>query len=138
MSFDAVAHILTWYERIIALAAILSVLTFFLGPYFAVRAQIWKGTAIGVFLLAILGMTLSFFVDQSIGGMAANGKIENGKYYVGQHGEYREVTAAQFEASTRYNRWTLGATGLSMLAFLLTSFTDPSCKGLRHPKGALP
>src|SRR5438034_6541442 len=123
MNFDRAAYILTWYEQIIAVAAVLAILAFIFGRKLNVGVQAWRVGVFSLFFLAWLGMMASFAVDHSIGGTAANGKVEDGRYYVGEHGRYTEVTGAQFVLSTRYTRWTIGSTFLTFLPALLTGFT---------------
>lgn len=45
-------------------------------------------------------LLLNFFqfagVSLAIGGTALNGKVENGIYYLGEHGHYKEVSAALY------------------------------------------
>jgi len=54
-------------------------------------------------IIVIIGVVnfLAFFViGISIGGDALNGKIESGRFYLGDHGKYNEVT----EGVYRYSR----------------------------------
>jgi len=49
---------------------------------------------------------LSFaIISTYLGGDAQHGKIEDGKYYVGGHGHYSEVSHATFEYSTIHAEW---------------------------------
>ncbi len=49
---------------------------------------------------------LNFFVfmvhTSLVGGSPGNGKIENGKFYLGEHGHYTEVSRSTFERDKIY------------------------------------
>ena len=77
-------------------------------------------------LLAIANFTAFWFATMAMGGSALNGKVEGGRYFVGEHGEYTEVTASRFEFSAWHGRsivltHALGAVG----ALLLYGIGDP-------------
>lgn len=49
-----------------------------------------------VFFLAVLNFTAFFIVALFIGGDAFNGKVENGRYFLANHGTYTEVSEAVY------------------------------------------
>jgi hypothetical protein len=58
----------------------------------------------------------SFFIhDSMIGGSAHNGKIENGRYYVGSHGRYTEVSSSTW----KFSWWHEWSAVFSTFVFLL-------------------
>ncbi len=62
-----------------------------------------------VFLLAV-GSGANFLIcvglGLSIGGEATLGKVENGKYYVGEHGRYTQVSKETYWRMYRYEKVT--------------------------------
>jgi hypothetical protein len=78
------------------------------------EAPIVKRTATLIALLCWLN-GCSFLVHTSIiGGGASNGKIENGKYYVGDHGRYTEVSHSAY----RFSWWHELSAAVSILVFM--------------------
>jgi hypothetical protein len=72
-----------------------------------------------VYVLVLISLLngVAFFVHVSVlGGSAMNGRIENGKYYVGEHGRYTEVSATAFERSRWHERSAIATTALMLLA----------------------
>ncbi|HVA49519.1 MAG TPA: hypothetical protein VNH11_24345 [Pirellulales bacterium] len=72
-----------------------------------------KGAAINGLLCVIIAIgfanfTCFWLADVAIGGSAANGKVEGGKFYAGSHGKYTEVSKAVFDYSRihGYSIWT--------------------------------
>jgi hypothetical protein len=53
-----------------------------------------------------------------MGGSAGNGKVEDGKYYLGSHGHYTEVTRLTFLTSKGIEG---GAVLLFLIALLISS-----------------
>jgi hypothetical protein len=55
------------------------------------------------FALLLLGWLLVsvvfFGITVPVGGTAQNGKVENGHFFIGQHGKYREVSRTAYIAS---------------------------------------
>jgi hypothetical protein len=70
----------------------------------------------------MLNFFLYFIVAVSIGGDAVNGKTEGGKFYLGEHGRFTEVSQSVFEYS-RYHTYSVWMTHpLAMLgAYLLVT-----------------
>jgi len=59
---------------------------------------------------------LVFWITAVIfGGDAVNGKIEDGRYYFGSHGEYTEVSRAAYVASAGYVMIMMAIVGFGML-----------------------
>lgn len=52
-----------------------------------------------VFLFCIANITVFLMIIGMIGGCACSGKIEDGRYYVGNRGKYTEVSAAVYRYS---------------------------------------
>jgi hypothetical protein len=50
-----------------------------------------KQIAAIVLLLSLANIFLAIFVGVVLGGSAEHGKIESGRYYIGDRGNYREV-----------------------------------------------
>ena len=63
--------------------------------------------------LALLNLFAFMIHDAVIGGSAGIGKVQDGKYYVGSHGHYTEVSRAAFRFS-----WWHEASAVGM--FLIT------------------
>ncbi len=49
-----------------------------------------------IFFSSLINFAILAMISSSVGGNALNGKIENGKYYVGNHGTYTEVSKNVF------------------------------------------
>ena len=72
----------------------------------------WEWIAFG----GVIANFLAFFVISLwLGGTAWNGTVENGKYYLGEHGRFTEVSQRVF----RYSRIHAGLMVISMLAGLV-------------------
>ena len=86
--------------------------------------------AIGLFFgLSILNFALMMVVIRIQGGGALNGKVENGRYYLGEAGRYTEVTQSVYTSGRTYET-------ISVVTFLVTIVTGiaysalkPSAKG---------
>lgn len=71
-------------------------------------------TAVGIFfLLAVFNFPLWMVIDRSQGGSALNGKVENGRYYLGDHGQYTEVSQSVYSINRTYET-------VSVIAFVAT------------------
>jgi hypothetical protein len=68
-----------------------------LGPFGITRRM--KRFACMLVCVGLLNFCAFMAHDSLIGGSAGLGKVENGKYYVGSHGHYTEVSQAAFEFS---------------------------------------
>jgi hypothetical protein len=77
-------------------------------------------------LLGIANFTTFWFATMAMGGSALNGKVEDGHYFLGEHGKYTEVTSRQFQFSAWHTRSIFLTHGLGALgALLLYSIDDP-------------
>lgn len=67
---------------------------------FSLRALL---VALNYVLVAILLLNWVIFiaVTMTLGGSALNGKVEGGKFFVGSHGDYTEVSRSTYE----HNLW---------------------------------
>jgi len=66
-------------------------------------------------LLGWLALSVAFFgIEVLMGGTAQNGKVESGRFYIGQHGKYREVSRPVYVASA-VGTWVWGAYGLVLI-----------------------
>src|SRR5208283_272869 len=72
------------------------------------------------FLTCWLNMVVFFLTSALIGGTAQNGKFESGKYYVGSHSKYTEVSKAMFEFSSTHFVFTIITFVPTLLAILLS------------------
>jgi len=50
-------------------------------------------------IICVLNIVVFFVVGALIGGDAINGKVENERYFLGDHGHYTEVSRAVYEYS---------------------------------------
>ena len=66
-----------------------------------------KYFAYTLFVIGILNFAAYCIISLSIGGDAINGKTEGGKFYLGEHGRYKEVSSSVFEYSRihTYSVW---------------------------------
>ena len=64
-----------------------------------------KILAYTVMAIGVLNFLSFAIISTYLGGDAQHGKIEDGKYYVGGHGHYSEVSHATFEYSTIHAEW---------------------------------
>ncbi len=77
---------------------------------------------IGLFsIIAILNFLLFMVITQNQGGSALNGKVENGHYYLGEHGHYTEVSQAVYLLNQAYEIITLAAFGVTFLIGVIYS-----------------
>jgi hypothetical protein len=87
-------------------------------PKIAVR----KRCTAAVFVITVLvGASDLFFDSYSLhylGGLARWGKIEDGRYYVGNHGQYAQVTQGSFQTNLLIDR-LLGYVGTGLVIVLL-------------------
>jgi len=54
----------------------------------------FKRISLCLFFLAIVNFTLLWSISLFLGGSAVNGKAEDGRYYLGNHGDLTEVSEA--------------------------------------------
>lgn len=73
-----------------------------------------------LFAIAIVNFLVFFVVAINIGGDAVNGKIEDGKYYVANHGKYTQVSKALFTYSRFhvYSVWVTHPVGIIAIGLL--------------------
>ena len=65
------------------------------------------GSFIAIFAVAWLNFTVYWIVGVCLGGSADNGRIQDGKYFLGSHGTYTEVSEAVFTYSRIHGESTL-------------------------------
>ena len=66
-------------------------------------------------LVGWLALSVAFIgIEVLMGGTAQNGKVESGRFYIGQHGKYREVSRSVYVASA-VGTWVWGAYGLVLI-----------------------
>jgi hypothetical protein len=69
-----------------------------------------------LFLVACLNGCAFTIHDAMLGGSAGIGKVESGRYYVGSHGRYTEVSRSAFQFS-KWHEWS--AAGLMLVALVV-------------------
>jgi hypothetical protein len=69
--------------------------------------QCMKRIASIVFAIGVINFAAFVVIGLSIGGSAMNGKVEDGKYYVGNHGRYMEVSRSVFDYSLLHGYSTI-------------------------------
>jgi hypothetical protein len=74
-----------------------------------------KQLAAIVILLSFANGVLALFVAVVLGGSADNGKIESGRYYIGDRGHYREVAHWLWV----YSKIHMTSMSISVLLFFL-------------------
>ena len=70
-----------------------------------------------VFYGLAVNFAIFFVLSLLLGGTADNGMITDGKYYLGDHGKFREVSKAVFVFSEAYTRFTMDTFPLAFVAF---------------------
>ncbi len=60
-------------------------------------------------LIALVNFSSFIAIDLYLGGSALNGKQENGKFYLSEHGRYTEVSETIFEYS-KFHAYSMFAT----------------------------
>jgi len=63
------------------------------------RAQDKTAVLFALFAIALVNLAIFMLVADSLGGDALSGFIREGRYYLGNHGEYREVSARIYRYS---------------------------------------
>ena len=83
-----------------------------------------------LFIAAIINFASFYIIAVLIGGDAVNGKVENGKYYIANHGKYTEVSKSVFIYSRlhTYSMWVTHPVGILAMGYL-------SVRGKRKGKG---
>jgi hypothetical protein len=71
------------------------------------------------FFTCLLNMVVFFLTSVLIGGTAQNGKLENGKFYVGEHSRYTEVSKTMYEFSRTHFLFTIITFLPTLLAVLI-------------------
>ena len=82
--------------------------------------------------IGVVNFLLFVLISVLIGGDAMNGKIENGHYYLGNHGHLREVSALLFRYS-QLHFYSLFVT-LPLLAFASVAYRLTGGEKNRQPK----
>jgi hypothetical protein len=81
-----------------------------------------------IWIVAIVNFFSFFFISLYLGGSASIGKQENGKFYLGEHGRYTEVSENVFEYSEIHGKsiWiTHPAALFSAAIFIFRRRTSP-------------
>jgi hypothetical protein len=78
------------------------------------------------FLTCWLNMVMFFLTSALIGGTAQNGKLENGKFYVGEHSRYTEVSKTMYEFSSTHFFFTIITFVPTLLAVLISRKKMPN------------
>lgn len=85
--------------------------------------QKMKKWALIVFVVAVVNFVTFLIVAAKLGGDAVNGKIQDGRYYVADHGKLTEVSHAAFTYS-RIHCYTLFVTHPLALVFGLLFYAQ--------------
>lgn len=92
---------------------------------------------IAVVLVAMAAYGVVSFVSetQQLGGAALDGYVQDGHYYVGNHGRYSEVTAEQWELSRAHGlrMFVMQPVALLALGFLVFGVLVPFLVGRESP-----
>ena len=84
-----------------------------------ITRKVLYGLCIAVFLLAWLNYTIYWIVGVCLGGFADIGRVEGGRYFLGSHGRYTEVSQALFTYSRIHGYSTLITHALVFVSALL-------------------
>lgn len=86
--------------------------------------------------MAVYGVVTFVAETQRLGGDALNGYVQDGHYYVADHGRYTEVTPEQWELSRAHTIRMLVMQPLAVVAigFLILGFVVPSLVGRPTPE----
>lgn len=88
----------------------------------AFAAKKWWYLLILVLVLPVINIAVYVTVAGYLGGDAINGRVDDGRYFLGSHGKYTEVSRAVFDYS-RIHTYTVWATcALLVLAMLVVLF----------------
>ena len=87
-----------------------------------------KTIAMTLFALAFVNFAVFFCVAAVIGGSADAGKIQNGRYYVANHGQYTEVSQGVWTYSSIHVRsiWFTHPIGLLSASLLVLTQSQKS------------
>jgi hypothetical protein len=75
------------------------------------------GALLMLIYLVSYGWKMSYY--RSVGGLPSIGKVEGGRYYVGNHGAYTEVSEEDWNRGVALERWSLASFALVFLVSLL-------------------
>jgi hypothetical protein len=78
-----------------------------------------KKLLIGLIFLCAMNFVVFVTIGAKIGGSAENGKILNGHYFVGSHGEFTEVTSKVFSYSRIHGQSVWITHPLGMLSLIV-------------------
>src|SRR5262245_5893722 len=81
-----------------------------------------------LFVIAFVNFTVFWIVAGRIGGDAMSGKIENGHYYLCNHGKYTEVTPSVWHYSRAHIISTWITHPLAILGFGLIALSERTKK----------
>ena len=80
--------------------------------------RIWerhrRKIAAALVILPFVNFFLYALIAEILGGDAVNGKVDGGRYYLGLHGQYTEVSRAVFTYS-KYHTYAIWATSILFL-----------------------
>ncbi len=92
--------------------------------------------AVVILAMTVYGLVTFVAETQQLGGDALNGHVQDGRYYVADHGRYTEVTADQWELSRSHEIRMLVMQPIAVVAmgFLILGFVVPSLVGRPTPE----
>jgi hypothetical protein len=93
-------------------------------------ARAIRALACTVVILAALCGIAAIVQEAVLGGSASNGKVETGRYYVGSHGSYRQISPRTYRIAFLFD--------LGLFAFWPTMFTLPALLGLARRSPQVP
>lgn len=82
-----------------------------------------------IFFIVFFNLCLSFVISGRLGGTTLNGKVEHGRYYLGSHGHYTEVTSTTFRYCQYYEVITFSSAlcivgGMAIYFFFINNWKD--------------
>lgn len=94
-----------------------------------------------IFILAFINFAVFLVVASKIGGGADNGRVVGGRYFLGDHGRYTEVSRAVYNYSLIHGASTLITHalffgGMFVLMSLGRLYERPSAKGIGEVQSA--
>ncbi len=84
-------------------------------------------------LFVIVNIACFWFHSLYLGGEAINGRIENGHYFVANHGRLTEVTEVQFTANKLHGLSVLVLFGIGLLANLIVFWAGKASATILSP-----
>lgn len=77
------------------------------------------GSFVTIFAIAWLNYTVYWIAGVYLGGFANIGRVQDGKYFLGSHGRYTEVSEAVYTYSRIHGESTLITHGLVFISVLV-------------------